>query len=103
MSACLSRQLLGPHVGDGRLPQPLLADAHLHHHRHQIVEILSSQGTDFIVSFALDFLPSHGAFRLERGGLDVLQELVGTSVTSAHPDGPGKAGIDHAGGHLNPF
>ena len=66
MSACLSRQLLGLHLGDGLLPQPLLADAHLHHGRYQIVEILTSQGTDFIVTLALDFLPSHVALGLPK-------------------------------------
>ena len=82
MSACLRRKLLGPHVGDGTLIQPLLANAHFHHDGHQVIEILSSQGTDFIVTLALDFLPSHVALVRERGGLDVPQQLACTRVAA---------------------
>ena len=103
MSACLRRHFLCPHVGHGTLPQSLFTNAHLHHYRHQLIEILSSQGTNLIVTFRLDFLPRHVALGLERGGLDVLQEFSGTSVATVQPDGVGKGGIHQTGADLHPF
>ena len=94
MFACLRSQLLGPHLGDGTLPQPLLTNAHLHHDGHQVIEFLSTHLTDFIVTLALGSLPRHGALGLERGGLDVSQQLAFPSVAVMQPDCDGK-GVIH--------
>ncbi len=103
MSACLRRQLLGPHVGDGTLPQPLLANAHFHHDGHQCIEICGSDSPDVVVTLALDLLPSHEALGLERGGLDVPHQLVCTNVATMQPDGVGKGGIHQPGADLHPL
>ena len=70
---------------------------------HQIIEILSSHFPDFVVTLAFDLLPGHLAFGLERGGLDVLHQLAGTSVATMQPDGVSKGSIHQPRADLHPF